>query len=155
MKNKHSHVQVSSFSLSQSNFTTRAKAVSFSHFPTFQSPNEEEELIFEAHHQPIVCTLGDNENKQAFTWYSLLSQSFDIGLHHFHRRKGRFSTSSAIQNGHDGGIFGGCSVDLLYLMQLQRRRSVRISNFTRSVCRKQTSPLRRKSREEKTAVLRS
>jgi len=47
------------FSQLQSNFTTLAKPRLFPTFSTLQRPNEEEEMIFEARHQPIDCTLGD------------------------------------------------------------------------------------------------
>jgi len=62
----------------------------FRTFSAFQGPNQEEGGIFETLHQLIDCTLDDGGSEQVFTWYSLLSQSSDIKLHHFDGQKWRF-----------------------------------------------------------------
>jgi len=56
----------------------------------FQGPHEEEGAIFETLHQLIDCTLGDDGNDGPFTWYSSLSHSSAIKLHHFPGQKCRF-----------------------------------------------------------------
>jgi len=87
----------------------RRKLLLFTGFFDVPRANEEEGGIFEARPQPIDCSWCNGIEQQAFSWYSLLSQSFGIKLHHFIARKWCFSVGSAGWNDHARSVFWRCS----------------------------------------------
>jgi len=82
-KKNLSHVQLASFSLSQTNFTTPVETAPFPTFLTVQGTCEEEGRIFWDCREFAVCKWYDGKEEQTFTHYHSLEQSSDIALHHF------------------------------------------------------------------------
>jgi len=88
-KNKQCHGHLASFSMLQTKFTTQSKTAPFDRFCNVPWPQGGGRTHFWACCRFANGTVNDCGSKHAFAWCSLLFQSFDIKLHHFHQQNRR------------------------------------------------------------------